>query len=133
MTYTARDDMLDSYRAARHAGELAREERDYGYRTERAGQKADGVPQPVALRDWLRQAQAPAPSPEERAQVQRVLLADTHARVGAAWDAYMQACAERDAAFYDAHTDGMTYRAIARVAGISHQMVAKILGRERGR
>lgn len=133
MTYTARDDLLDSYRAARHAGELAREERDYGYATERAMQKEDGAPQPVALRDWLRHAQRPAPSPEERAQVQAVLLADTHARVAAAEAAYLRAVAERDAAFYDAHTDGMTYRAIARVAGISHQMVEKILKRERAR
>jgi hypothetical protein len=30
VTYTARDDLLDSYRAARHADEMAREDRDLG-------------------------------------------------------------------------------------------------------
>jgi DNA-directed RNA polymerase specialized sigma24 family protein len=133
VTYTARDDLLDSYRAARHADEMAREDRDLGYATERAMHKAEGVRQPIMLRDFLRDAQQLAPTPDEHARVMGDYLsvaASDHAQAGLAFETATHAL---DLACLDASDCGWTVRRIAQTLGCSHQAVQNRIARARGR
>jgi DNA-directed RNA polymerase specialized sigma24 family protein len=131
--YTARDDLLDSYRAARHADELAREERDLGYATERAMHKAEGIRQPVTLRDFLRDAQPLAPSADEHARVMGDYLSVAATDVTVAGLAYEQATQALDVACADAQDCGWSLRRIARTLGCSHQAVENRIARARDR
>ena len=134
MTYTARDDLLDSFRAARIADEDAREERDLGYDTERAMHKAEGVRQPVTLRDFLRDAQPAKPSPDELRRVWEIWLRDCDSQVAITGLAYESATQARDAAWHDAVSHGgYSARALARLLGCSHQNIIKGLARHQAR
>jgi DNA-directed RNA polymerase specialized sigma24 family protein len=133
VTYTARDDLLDSYRAARHADEMAREDRDLGYDTERAMHKAEGIRQPVTLRDFLRDAQPLAPTPDEHARVMGDYLSVSASDVAIAGLAYEQATQALDLACLDAQECGWSLRRIAQSLGCSHQAVENRIARARGR
>jgi hypothetical protein len=130
VTYTRRDDLLDSYRAARIADEDAREERDLGYDTERAMHKAEGYRQPVTLAAFLRDAQQLAPSPAEREAVWTAYLTDNLSLVAQAGLAYETATRARDLAVHEALTEGgWSLRRVARLFGCKHQAVQQMAAR----
>lgn len=130
MTYTAQDDLRDSYRAARHNDEMAREDRALGYATERAMHKSEGIRQPVTLAAFLRDAQQLKPSPEEREAVWTAYLRDNDDQVARAGLAYETATQARQLAVYEALTEGgWSLRRVAALFGCSHQAVRDMAAR----
>ena len=128
-TYTPRDDLLDSYRAARIADEAHEEERTLGYATEKAMQKAAGVRQPISLRAFLRDGQQLNPSPEERDRVTGDYLAVMQSDMARAGLAYETATRALDIACQDAARSGWTLVRIADVLGCTRQAVSVRIAR----
>lgn len=134
MTYTAQDDLRDSYRAARHADELAREDSDRGYATERAMRRAEGARQPVVWADFLRDGQQRAPEPHEVARVWSDYLLASHVDVATAGLAYETATAARDMALWDAVSNGgMSRREVARLLDVNVNAVIRCVLRHEHR
>lgn len=128
-----RDAMLEEYRVRRWRDEDAREDRDIGYKAERAMHKADGVKQPVTFREFLAQHQPPAPDPAEVEAVSWVAAWDAQAEWESARDELEARAARRDETIAALVATGLTLQQVADIRGVSKQQISKWVAADRRR